>query len=226
MEHISTAGVPSQKNRLLAAVPRSLLVALFRGLNAIADFFVRLHISPNLMSFLGLVAGLAAGVLFALDHPVLAGVLVFISGMFDILDGRIAVNSHQRSLYGAIFDSTLDRYAEFFIYLGLAVHFRANWALWLPFLAFLGSAMVSYTRARAEGLGIDCRVGLMQRAERLTLLVIAALAGRIFRVYDIAMIIALVAIAIVSNITAFQRIDHVRKYEIQMRKGKEDRTDG
>jgi phosphatidylglycerophosphate synthase len=222
MEHTSTAGVPSQKNRLLAAVPRGLLVGLFRGINAIADFFIQLHISPNLMSFLGLVAGLAAGVLFALDHPVLAGVLVCVSGMFDILDGRIAVNSHQRTLYGAIFDSTLDRYAEFFIYLGLAVHFRAGWALWLPFFAFLGSAMVSYTRARAEGLGIDCRVGLMQRAERLTLLVIAALAGRIFRVFDIAMIIVLVAIAAVSNFTAFQRIYHVKRYEIQMRKGKED----
>jgi CDP-diacylglycerol--glycerol-3-phosphate 3-phosphatidyltransferase len=82
--------------------------------------------------------------------------------------------------------------------------------------------MVSYTRARAEGLGIDCRVGLMQRAERLTLLVIAALAGRIFRVFDIAMIIVLVAIAAVSNFTAFQRIYHVKRYEIQMRKGKED----
>ena len=222
MQQISTAGVPSQKNRMLAAVPRGFLVALFRGLNWIADVLIRLHVSPNVMSFLGLVSGLAAGLLFALEQPVWASALVIISGMFDILDGRIAVNSHQRSLYGAIFDSTLDRYAEFFIYLGLAVHFRAGWALWLPFLAFMGSAMVSYTRARAEGLGIDCRVGFMQRAERMALLVIAALAGTIFRVYSPAMIVVLIAIAAVSNFTAFQRIYYVRRHEIQTRQGKED----
>jgi len=221
MQQISTAGVPSQKNRMLAAVPRGFLVALFRGLNWIADLLIRFHVSPNVMSFLGLVSGLAAGLLFALEKPVWASALVIVCGMFDILDGRIAVNSHQRSLYGAIFDSTLDRYAEFFIYVGLAVHFRAGWALWLPFLAFMGSAMVSYTRARAEGLGIDCRVGFMQRAERMALLVIAALAGTIFRVYNPAMIVVLIAIAAVSNFTAFQRIHYVRRHEIQTRQGKE-----
>lgn len=222
MEHISTAGVPSQKNRMLAAVPRKLLIILFRGLNRIADFFIHIHASPNVISLLGLAAGLAAGVLFALELPVWAAVLIIVCGVFDILDGRVAINSQKRSLYGAIFDSTLDRYAEFFIYLGLAVHFRSSWALWVPFFAFLGSAMVSYTRARAEGLGIDCRIGFMQRAERMILLVIGAVAGRIFRVFDPAMIIVLAAIAVVSNITAFQRIYHVRKIEIQMRKDKED----
>jgi CDP-diacylglycerol--glycerol-3-phosphate 3-phosphatidyltransferase len=221
MEQISTAGVPSQKNRMLAAVPRNLLVIMFRGINRLADILIRIHVSPNLISVLGLAAGVGAGVLFAMERSVWAAVLIIVCGVFDILDGRVAVNSHTRSLYGAIFDSTLDRYAEFFIYLGLAVHFRVSWALWLPFFAFLGSAMVSYTRARAEGLGIDCRVGFMQRAERMALLVIAALTGRIFRVFDLAMIIVLVAIALVSNVTAFQRIYHVKTIEIQMRKNKE-----
>jgi CDP-diacylglycerol--glycerol-3-phosphate 3-phosphatidyltransferase len=221
MEHTSTAGLPSQKNRLLAAVPRKFLILLFQGINKIADFFIRIHVSPNLISVLGLAAGVAAGVLFSMEQPVWAALLIIVCGIFDILDGRVAVNSHTRSLYGAIFDSTLDRYAEFFIYFGLAVHFRTGWALWLPFFAFLGSAMVSYTRARAEGLGIDCRVGFMQRAERMTLLVIAALAGSLFRVFDLAVIIVLVAIALVSNVTAFQRIYHVKTIEIQMRKKKE-----
>jgi CDP-diacylglycerol--glycerol-3-phosphate 3-phosphatidyltransferase len=189
--------------------------------NRTAAILGRLHIRPNAISFFGFLVGAAAGALFALNHPVWAGLLVIASGILDMVDGLVAVNSHQKSLTGAIFDSTLDRYSEFFIYLGLAVHFQAGWRAWLPFFAFLGSSMVSYTRARAEGLGIDCRIGLMQRAERITLISTGALAGGIFRVFDIAMIISLSAIAVVSNFTAFQRVYHVRKIELQMKKGKE-----
>ncbi len=221
MEHVSAANDPSQRDRLLAAVPRKLFLAIYHGITRIADVLALFRISPNLVSLLALVAGLGAGALFALDHPVWAAVLVTVCGVLDVLDGKIAVNSNKKTLTGAIFDSTLDRYSEFFIYLGLAYHFRTGWGLWLPFFAFLGSAMVSYTRARAEGLGIDCRVGLMQRAERIILIIVGALIGRIFHVFDITMIIVLTAIALVSNFTAFQRIFFVRKVEIQMKKGKE-----
>jgi CDP-diacylglycerol--glycerol-3-phosphate 3-phosphatidyltransferase len=221
MEHISAASDPSQRNRLLAAIPRGLFLTVYHGITRIADVLAHLHVGPNLVSLLALVAGLGAGALFALGHPVWAAVLVIVCGVFDVLDGKVAVNSHKKTLTGAIFDSTLDRYSEFFIYLGLAVHFGSGWGLWLPFFAFLGSAMVSYTRARAEGLGIDCRVGLMQRAERIILIVAAALVGGIFRVFDTAMIITLAVIALVSNFTAFQRVHHVRKVETQMKQGKE-----
>ena len=221
MEHVSAASDPSQRDRLLAAVPRKLFLAIYHGITRMADVLARFRISPNLVSLLALVAGLGAAALFALDRPVWAAVLVIVCGVLDVLDGKIAVNSNKKTLTGAIFDSTLDRYSEFFIYLGLAYHFRNGWGLWLPFFAFLGSAMVSYTRARAEGLGIDCRIGLMQRAERFILIIAGALIGRIFHVFDIAMIIVLTAIALVSNFTAFQRIFFVRKVEIQMKKGKE-----
>jgi CDP-diacylglycerol--glycerol-3-phosphate 3-phosphatidyltransferase len=222
MEHTSAANDPSQRDRLLIAVPRGLFLAIYHGLGRFAGVLTRLHFSPNFISVLALLAGMAAGALFALGRPVAAGLLVIVCGVLDVLDGKVAVNSQKKTLTGAIFDSTLDRYSEFFIYFGLAIYFRhGGWTQWLPFFSFLGSAMVSYTRARAEGLGIDCRVGLMQRAERIVLIVIAALAGGIFRVFDIAMIIVLVAIALVSNFTAFQRVYHVRKVEIQMKKGKE-----
>lgn len=222
MNQSSTSEIPSQKARFLAAIPRKWLVGFLFAANRIAKYFVSLNISPNVLSVLGVLAGMGAGFLYALSHPGWAAVLIIFCGVFDILDGKVAAQANKKSLYGAIFDSTLDRYSEFFIYLGLAVYFRNRWPLWILFFTFLGSAMVSYTRARAEGLDIDCRVGIMQRAERLILLVIASLVGIGFKVFDAAMIVGLIAIALFSNITAFQRIFYVRKIERQRKLEKED----
>jgi phosphatidylglycerophosphate synthase len=222
MNQSSTSEIPSQKARFLAAIPRKWLVGLLFAANRIAKFFAGLNVSPNVLSVLGVLAGMGAGFLYALGHPGWAAILVTVCGVFDILDGKVAAQANKKSLYGAIFDSTLDRYSEFFIYLGLAVYFRNRWPLWILFFTFLGSAMVSYTRARAEGLGIDCRVGIMQRAERMILLVLATLIGIGFKVFDAAMIVALIAIAVFSNITAFQRTFYVRKIEQQRKLEKED----
>jgi phosphatidylglycerophosphate synthase len=176
---------------------------------------IRLKLSPNAISGLALLAGMAAGLLFFLQRPFWAWLALFICGVLDILDGKVAVLTNTKSAFGAILDSTLDRYSEFFIYLGLALHFRRHWALWLAFLAFLGSTMVSYTKARAEGLGFACNAGIMQRAERLTCLGSGALLGSVFRIFDIAMITALALIALFSNITAIQRTLFVKKTEQQ-----------
>jgi CDP-diacylglycerol--glycerol-3-phosphate 3-phosphatidyltransferase len=143
----------------------------------------------------------------------LAAAFLVVCGTFDILDGKVAKNGDRKSLYGAILDSSLDRYAEFFIYTGLAYHFRHGWGLWLMFFAFLGSTMVSYTRARAEGLGVDCQVGIMQRAERLLLIFLGTVAGIVFRVIDPAILTVMAFIAVISNITAIQRIFYVKRYE-------------
>jgi len=164
-------------------------------------------------SAIGSAVGLAAGALFALDRPVGAGALIFVCGAFDVLDGLVAVHTGRQSLFGAIFDSSLDRYADFFIFAGLAFHFRHNAGSWLAFAAFLGAVMVSYTRARAEGLGFDCRVGIMQRSERLLLLSLAGLAGPPLRIFDPAMTAVLGLIALLSNIAAWQRILLVGKLE-------------
>jgi len=178
-----------------------------------SSIFSRIRIHPNVLSAIGSAAGLAAGALFALDRPVGAGVLIFICGAFDVLDGLVAAHTGRQSLFGAILDSSLDRYADFFIFAGLAYHFRRNAALGLAFAAFLGAVMVSYTRARAEGLGFDCRAGVMQRSERLILLSLAGLAGPPLRIFDPAMTVVLGLIALLSNIAAWQRIALVRKLE-------------
>lgn len=196
-------------------LPKKLISFTLDSLNQVAYFFVNLKIGPNALSFMALISGIGAGVLFFLKHPFWAGIAIVICGLFDILDGKVAVNTNQKSLFGAIFDSALDRYSEFFIYLGLAAYFRNHWAIWLTFWTILGSSMVSYTRARAEGLGIECKIGIMQRAERMLLLFLGTMIGSLFNIFDPAMITALAIIAVFSNITAIQRTFYVKKVEKQ-----------
>ena len=209
------------KNRLLSAVPEKWIRGFLGSLDGLADVLVRCGIGPNLITLFALLAGLAAGMLYAFNSPAWAAVLIFVCGALDVIDGKVAVKAGKKSLYGAIFDSTLDRYSEFFIYFGLAYYFRGRWAMWIPFFTFLGSTMVSYTRARAEGLGIECRVGFMQRAERMILLVSGTIIGMIFEVFDPAMIVVLTVIAVVSNVTAIDRTLLVKRTERQMTKDKE-----
>lgn len=204
-----------QTEQSFRILPKKLISLTFDSLNQVAYLFVNLKIGPNALSFMALISGMGAGVLFFLKHPFWAGIMIVISGLFDILDGKVAVNANQKSLFGAIFDSVLDRYSEFFIYLGLAAYFRNHWALWLTFCAILGSSMVSYTRARAEGLGIECKIGIMQRAERMLLLFLGAMIGSLFNIFDPAMITVLAIIAVFSNITAIQRTFYVKKVEKQ-----------
>ncbi|MQY61596.1 hypothetical protein GH153_07165 [bacterium] len=205
----------SQTEQSFRILPKKLISFTLDSLNQVACLFVNLKIGPNALSFMALISGIGAGVLFFLKHPFWAGIMIVISGLFDILDGKVAVNTNQKSLFGAIFDSALDRYSEFFIYLGLAAYFRNHWALWLTFLTILGSSMVSYTRARAEGLGIECKIGIMQRAERMLLLFLGAMIGSLFNIFDPAMITVLAIIAVFSNITAIQRTFYVKKVEKQ-----------
>lgn len=206
----------NQSEQVDRILPKRLITLTLHSVDNLANLFVSLKITPNALSVFALILGFVAGIFFSISKPLMAGIVIVLCGLFDMLDGKVAVKTNKKSLFGAIFDSTLDRYSEFFIYLGLAYYFRNHWALWLPFFTFLGSSMVSYTRARAEGLGIDCRIGIMQRAERMVLLALASVVGSVFRVFDPAMIGMLIAIAVVSNITAFQRTFYVRKVETLM----------
>ena len=205
----------SQTEQSYRILPKKLISFTLDSLNQVAYLFVNLKIGPNALSFMALISGTGAGVLFFLKHPFWAGIMILFCGLFDILDGKVAVNTNQKSLFGAIIDSALDRYSEFFIYLGLAAYFRNHWALWLTFWTILGSSMVSYTRARAEGLGIECKIGIMQRAERMLLLFLGAMIGSLFNIFDPAMITVLAIIAVFSNITAIQRTFYVKKVEKQ-----------
>lgn len=196
-------------------LPPKLRTSVLNFVNPLGRFFARLNIHPNFITILALLAGIGAGFLFATEHPLWGSLAIVLCGLLDILDGKVATQSNRRTLFGAIFDSTLDRYSEFAIYLGLAVHFRHHWALWVIFFTFLGSTMVSYTRARSEGLDIECRVGFMQRAERLVILTLAAIIGVLINKFDILIIAALLIIALFSNITAWQRLFFVYQVEKQ-----------
>ena len=199
--------------RAFRFLPRGLIAAILRFFDKISVFFVRRHVHPNTLTFLGLAAGIAVGIAYLMERPAWALALILLCGTLDILDGKVAANSNRKSLFGALLDSSFDRYSEFFIYSGIAYHFRGGWVVWVVFAAFLGSTMVSYTRARAESLGIDCRVGMMQRAERLVLLFAGTFIGLLFRVYDPALTVVMGLIALISNATAFQRIGYVRAWE-------------
>lgn len=128
-------------------------------------------LGPLVFNLAGVGFGILAGVGFALGHPALGGWAVFLGGVADILDGRVARARGLASPRGAFLDSTLDRFAEVGAFAGLAVFFHQRPLVsLLVILALGGSLMVSYTRARGESQGVVCKVGIMQRAERLLLL--------------------------------------------------------
>jgi CDP-diacylglycerol--glycerol-3-phosphate 3-phosphatidyltransferase len=175
--------------------------------------FIKLGLSPNAVSLLGFAVSWAGAYFLWHGDPLAAFLAGAACGGLDMLDGRIAVRTGRKTRFGALLDSSLDRYSEFAFYLALALRFQDRWPLWAAFAAFLGSTMVSYVRARAEGLGFECRGGVMQRADRFLVLGLACLAAIAFPVYDQAMAAALVLIAAVSNLTAVQRLLHVRRLD-------------
>jgi phosphatidylglycerophosphate synthase len=138
--------------------------------------FLGLGLPPIAFNWAGVGFGLAAGVAYAAGSFATAGWLVLLGGAADIFDGRIARARGLVSKAGAFLDSTLDRFAETFAYAGLTVWARTSpWAVLAAVLALAGSLLVSYARARGEGLGVSYKGGLMQRAERLVLLALASL---------------------------------------------------
>jgi CDP-diacylglycerol---glycerol-3-phosphate 3-phosphatidyltransferase len=138
--------------------------------------FVKARVSPDVFNYLGVAFGIAAGVAFAVGALALGGWMVLLGGAADIFDGRVARARGIASERGAFLDSTLDRFAETFAFVGLAVFYEGMpWATAAVALALGASLLVSYTRARGEALGVQCRGGVMQRAERLVLLAVAAL---------------------------------------------------
>jgi CDP-diacylglycerol--glycerol-3-phosphate 3-phosphatidyltransferase len=133
-------------------------------------------LSPLFFNLAGAASGIAAGVAFALGMPVVGGWCVLLGGTADVFDGRVARARGLASPKGAFLDSTLDRFAEVGVFAGLAVYFHARPVVALMVaLALGGSLLVSYTRARGESQGVTCKVGIMQRAERLLSLGFAGL---------------------------------------------------
>lgn len=207
-----------QSQKTLRVFPEKFISWSKSLLNPLSYLLIKFKISPNALSVLALITGVGAGALFFFGKSFWAGILIVICGILDTLDGKVAEEAHKKSLYGAHLDSTLDRYSEFFIYLGIAYYFKDHWVVWITFWTVLGSFMVSYTRAKAESLGIRCKIGSMQRGERMIALSAAGVIGSLLKVFDTFMIVVLIFIAVVSNITAIQRILYVRKAEKSIKK--------
>jgi phosphatidylglycerophosphate synthase len=175
---------------------------------------VRIGASPNALTFASFVVACGSALFFALGNFGAGGWLYLLTGILDILDGRIARATGRVSKGGAFFDSVMDRYAELVVFVGLAVFYRHSWALYVVMLASLGSIMVSYTRARGEALGVDVNIGTMQRPERLFYLgVISGLSPIVETLFGhgalppfVPVVVALVLLGASANVTAVRRI--------------------
>jgi CDP-diacylglycerol--glycerol-3-phosphate 3-phosphatidyltransferase len=170
-------------------------------LDKIVGALAAIGINPNLLTFFGLLVNLWAAVLFALGQFRTAAAVIFLAGFLDMLDGQVARRRNRVTAFGAFFDSTLDRYSDMALYMGLLVYYavigRSSYVI-LAAVATAGSVMVSYSRARAESLIPTCKVGFMERPERLVLLIIGGTFNRMAPV--------LWVISVLSTITVIHRI--------------------
>lgn len=188
------------------------------GLRPLMDVLVRWRVHPNVITTVGFLITVGAGVSFFLGHIRIGGALILLGGVFDVFDGYVARATGLASAFGSFYDSTLDRISEAVVFLGILSlyggghpDFGLPWMVYTVALAMTGSLMVSYTRARAEGLGIDCKVGMMQRTERVVLLGAATLLfGSMWG--GAALTWVVVVMAVLTNFTAFQRIVWVYRY--------------
>lgn len=191
----------------------------FENLRPLEDWCVRRGVQATTLTYAQLIGSLGVGAAYAGGLLLTGGWLLLASGSLDVVDGRVARRTDTGSPQGAFLDSVVDRYADSFTYIGLSIYFRDSWVLWITLLALLGGSMVSYTRARGEALGIDCRIGLLQRPERTVILGF----GSIFSVLvnhvtgpwagqdNALLVLTLLAIAVLSNVSALHRALYVRR---------------
>lgn len=199
-------------------MPDWLQNAFVRLLDPIVEALVRAGIHPNVISTAGFLTTLGAAAIVFSRHLFIGVVVFLIGGMMDILDGNVARRSGLASKFGSFYDSTLDRVSEIVFYFSLYAFFRPLdrfwWVGYVVITAMVGSLMVSYTRARAEALGVECTVGLMQRPERIVAIglggLLTPLAARIDPAWEYwPLLMALGLIAVLANLTALERIHSV-----------------
>ena len=197
---------------------KALRYPVYNLINPVVRWLIRMRIHPNAISTAGFLVTLGGGFLYHLDHVRWAGLMVLLGGILDIFDGRVARESGLASKFGAFYDATLDRISEIVVFIALAslyntlrVDMEDVVMVYVVMLALGGSMMVSYTKAKAEALGMDCSVGLMQRAERVVLLGLCSL---IFGLaWDgLALSLFIIIVAVLTNATAIHRIVWVYKH--------------
>ena len=175
-------------------------------LDWLATRFLKIGLTPNYITIIGLAGNIGAAILIAVGELRWGGLIAALMAPLDAIDGAMARLRGKPSRFGAFFDSVIDRYDELILLGGLIFYFYQQsqfTAVLLTYLAAVGSALVSYTRARAEGLGLDAKVGILTRIERSIILIIGLLIDR--------PIISVGIIAVLANITAIQRIVSVWK---------------
>lgn len=195
---------------------------IYKIINPMVKAMIKVGITPNTITITGFIINVLVAILViysAIYQPNnltligFSGAMILFAGLFDMMDGRVARVGGMQSSFGALLDSTLDRYSELITLFSLQFYFILHGWIWnsiVTFLAIIGSIMVSYVRARGEGLGIDVKVGFMQRPERV---VVSAVGMILCWVCNSlwALAIPLMLIALLANITAFWRIAYCYK---------------
>jgi len=174
---------------------------------AIVSFLKAQGISPNQLTLAGAALSLLTGVIFAKGYLFLGGIMLFVAGAADLLDGLLARTTGKTSSFGAFFDSVMDRYADFFVFAGLATYFVRNGEIFWFFVTLgiiLGSFAVSYSKARAENFIKNCGVGTFGRAERVLLLIAGTLMTPLLKGVLLVLLVG-------THATAVQRLLHTKK---------------
>src|SRR6478609_2195638 len=209
---------------------------------------VKIGLTPNIVTTIGFLLNVGVTVIFIvgaedgnrgdLSYVGWAGALILFAGLFDMLDGQVARLGKMGSSFGALLDSVLDRYSELFMFLGICYYLVSHHyfiSSLFAFIGLIGSMMVSYVRARAEGLGIECKGGLMQRPERVVTIGLCAMLSGIcslyiggnyklyipgikFHVFETISLftIPIVILAVLTNITAFKRLIDAKKSLLEL----------
>jgi len=181
-------------SNLIGRICQSIIGRLVQGISL-------LGINPNFLTFIGFIVTLMAAGFLAQGKFLHAGIVIILSGIFDILDGKVARKTNTVTTFGAFFDSVLDRYSDMALFLGLIIHYSSSQQtiyVVLSGIVMMGAVMTSYTRARAESLIPSCKVGFLERPERLVLLIIGTLFNKMAPVLWI--------MSVMSNLTVAHRI--------------------
>ncbi|MCD8739531.1 CDP-alcohol phosphatidyltransferase family protein [Mucilaginibacter roseus] len=221
----------------------SLQLGIYKVIDPFVKVLIKLGLTPNAVTSIGFVLNVGVAIIFIagaetgarinLNYVGWAGGLILFAGLFDMLDGQVARLGNMKSTFGALYDSVLDRYSELIMFLGICYYLVAHHYFFssiFAFIALIGSMMVSYVRARAEGLGVECKGGLMQRPERVVTIGLCAILcgvmsnyiggdyklyvpGIKYHVFETMSFFTLpiTILAVLTNITAFNRLREAKK---------------
>ena len=184
--------------------------AAYRLTQPMVRLLARTSITPSAITWFGFLLSVGAAALIAMENLFAAGFVVIVAGFFDMVDGALARHTNQITRFGAVLDSMLDRLSEAALLIGIMVYYARGQSIVeivLVGIALVGSLLVSYIRARAEALGLECQAGLFTRAGRVVVLTLGLLLSR----FDNALFVALAIIAVLSFITVGQRLFYVWK---------------